>query len=179
MNNNKRINFIMAIVVVLIIGISIGYAALSASLNIIGGSKIKKSSWDIHFKNLHVKEGSVEATSPAVIKPNKIDINYSISLEKPGDFYEFSVVVVNDGTIDAKLSADPTLSGLTPEQKVYSNYTVTYNDGSPVAKNDKLKAGAEKTLKVRVEYKKDITPEQLPSETQEVTLTFAMNYIQD
>ena len=177
--NNKRTNFSIAIIVLLIIGISIGYAALSASLNIIGGSKIKKSSWDIHFKNLHVKEGSVEATSPAVIKPNKMDINYDITLAKPGDFYEFTVNVVNDGTIDAKLSADPTLSGLTPEQKVYANYTVTYNDGTKVSKGDKLKADTSKTLKVRVEYKKDITPEQLPSESQEVTLTFAMNYIQD
>ena len=177
--NNKKTNFIMAVIVVLIIGISIGYAALSASLNIIGGSKIKKNSWDIHFKNLNVTDGSVTATVPAAIKPNKVDINYDVTLAKPGDFYEFRVVVVNDGTIDAKLSANPTLSGLTEAQKVYSDYKVTYNDGSAVAKGDKLKAGAEKTLKVRVEYKKDITASQLPTEAQEVALTFAMNYIQD
>ena len=44
--------------------------------------------------------------------------------------------------------------------------------------NDSLAAGTSKTLRVKVEFKKDITSTQLPSATEDVDLTFAMNFIQ-
>ena len=43
------------ILVVLIIGISLGYAALSTNLQINGSSQVKSSSWDIHFTKLSLK----------------------------------------------------------------------------------------------------------------------------
>ena len=132
----------------LVIGISIGYAALSATLNIAGDTTIEKNTWDIHFENLQKTEGSVVATKDAVIEDKNTNINYLVALQKPGDFYEFKVDVKNAGTIPAKLSSTPTLSGLTDAQKVYTNYTVTYDDGSTVSENDALAVNESKTLQL-------------------------------
>ena len=177
-SKNIRRNYAIIVVLLLVIGISIGYAALSATLNINGQTTIGKSSWDVHFENLQVTDGSVEAVTPAEINEDKTDINYSVKLVNPGDFYEFTVDVKNGGTIPAKISSTPTLAGLSDAQKEYTNYTVTYRDGSTVSANDSLAAGTSKTLRVKVEFKKDITSTQLPSATEDVDLTFAMNFIQ-
>lgn len=176
--NNKHNNKGLVLLLLLILGISIGYAALTANLNINGTSTIQKANWDIHFENLAKTEGSVIATTEAAIDENKMTINYAVDLVEPGNFYEFTVDVKNAGTIDAKLSDVPTMTGVSEEQDVYVNYTVTYADGSEVKAGDVLSKGESKSIKVRVEYDPAITADQLPTEEQSLTLTYSMNYIQ-
>ena len=170
---------VLSLLALLLLTITVGYAALSTTLNINGTSKINNATWDVHFANLTVTEGSVSATKAATIDSGKTAIDYNVELIKPGDFYEFTVDVTNTGTIDAKLGAAPILSGVSAEQDVYTNYTVTYSDDTAINANDKLAAGATKKLKVRVEFDRNITNSQLPTEAQPLNLTFAMNYVQD
>ena len=63
-------------------------------------------------------------------------------------------------------------------QPAIVNYTVTWSDGSPITANTALAAGATKTAKVRVEYKKDITAAQLPSADTALSLTCSIPYVQ-
>ena len=100
---NKHKKYIVY-VLLLILCISIGYAALSTTLNITGVSNINSAKWDIHFENVKVSDTSVTATSPAAIDAAKTTVNYSVRLPKPGDSYTFTVDVVNAGTIDAMIS---------------------------------------------------------------------------
>ncbi|MBR2246799.1 MAG: hypothetical protein IKG58_03030 [Bacilli bacterium] len=179
MKKKSNTYLVVATILILIVGISIGYAALSSTLNISGRTAIKKTTWDVHFATLSVTNGSVEAITPAEINEAKTDVNYSVNLEKPGDYYEFTVDVVNGGTIPAKLAATPTITGLTEAQKQYITYTVTYADGTPIQKDDKLGSEHVKIVKVRVEYKKDLAADQLPTTDQEANLTFAMNFVQE
>lgn len=169
---------VLSLLALLLLTITVGYAALSTTLNINGTSKINNATWDVHFKNLEVTAGSVSATKAATID-SATEIDYNVELIKPGDFYEFTVDVTNTGTIDAKLGEAPILSGVSAEQDVYTNYTVTYSDDTAINANDKLAAGATKRLKVRVEFDRNITNSQLPTEAQPLDLTFAMNYVQD
>ena len=169
---------VLSLLALLLLTITVGYAALSTTLNINGTSKINNATWDVHFANLEVTSGSVSATKAATID-SATEIDYNVELIKPGDFYEFTVDVTNTGTIDAKLGDAPILSGVSPEQDVYTNYTVTYSDDTAINANDKLAAGATKKLKVRVEFDRNITNSQLPTEAQPLNLTFAMNYVQD
>jgi len=178
MKGNKRTNYIVVAILLLVVGISIGYAALTATLTITGNTTINKNTWDVHFETLNVTEGSVTATTPAAISGSKLDINYAITLAKPGDFYEFTVNVTNGGTLPAKLSATPQILGLSNDQKVYTTYTVTYSDGTAVQANDTIAAGQSRTIKVRVQYRTDITDSQLPVAEQNPELTFSMNFIQ-
>ena len=169
---------VLSLLALLLLTITVGYAALSTTLNINGTSKINNATWDVHFANLKVTSGSVSATKAATID-SATEIDYNVELIKPGDFYEFTVDVTNTGTIDAKLGAAPILSGVSAEQDVYTNYTVTYSDDTAIHANDKLAAGATKKLRVRVVFDRNITNSQLPTEAQTLDLKFAMNYVQD
>lgn len=175
--NSKK--FVLALLVLLLLTVSVGYSALSTTLNINGTSKINNATWDVHFENIKVTSGSVSATKVATIDTATTTVNYNVDLTKPGDFYEFIVDVKNAGSINAKLSALPTLSGVSAAQDVYTNYTVTYKDGTAIKADDKLASGETKTLKVKVEFDKNVANNQLPTEAQTLNLTFAMNYVQD
>ena len=175
-NNKKRVVSLALILLLLVL--TIGYAALQTTLNISGTSTINSSSWDVHFANITPTSGSVTPTTAPTIAADNKSISYAVTLTKPGDFYEFTVNVVNGGGIAAKLSAAPTITGPSTAQDVYTNYTVKYSDGTIPAANDSLAAGATKTYRVRVEYDKNIDASQLPTTPQEMTLTVSMNYTQ-
>ena len=175
MKNKKK--KIIVYVCLLILCISVGYAALSTTLNITGVSNIKSAKWDVHFDNLKVNNDSVTATSPAVIDATKTAVNYSVSLLKPGDSYSFTVDVVNAGTIDARLSG-LVKSNLTTEQKKYLSYTVTYGFNTPIKENDLLKAGTSERIRILVVYSDDKT--LAPTTQQTISnLTFRLDYVQD
>ena len=176
--SKKKLSFKNSAVLLLLIGVGIGYAVISTTLNITGKTTIGKSSWDVHFENLVTTTGSVTPTQAAVIDSGKTNITYEIPLELPGDFYEFTVDVKNGGTIPAKVSANPTLGGITSAEDVYLNYTVTYADGTEIKLDDELAPSATASYKVRVEFDKNITGSQLPTDAKVLDLTFAVNYVQ-
>ena len=173
-NKNKKV---VVYVCLLILCISVGYAALSTTLNITGVSNIKSAKWDVHFDNLKVNNDSVTATSPAVIDATKTAVNYSVSLLKPGDSYSFTVDVVNSGTIDAMVSVVSN-TGLSDEQKKYVSYSVTYSNGLEVNTKDSLNAGDKRKLKVEVRYRTDLSASDLPNEDKLLDLTFKVTYVQ-
>ena len=162
--------------------ITIGYAYLTQNLSITGTSFINNPRWDIYFDNIVVNPDSVELSgtnTPATIdQNNKTSVSFNVTLDKPGDFYEFTVDVKNAGSVPAKLNALPTVSGVSSAQSVYTTYTFTHTDGTAIAVGETLAAGASKNFKVRVEYKSDIQPSQLPTSAQNLTLTVAMQYVQ-
>ena len=177
MKKKKNSSFVV-IALLLIVTISIGYAALSTTLNINGTSTIKTQTWDVHFANVKATTttGATVTKAPTITEGKTTEVTYNVALNQPGSVYEFTVDVVNGGTIAAKTSAIPTLGGNT--QPTIFNYTVTWSDGSPITANTALAAGDTKTAKVRVEYKKDITAAQLPSADTALSLTCSIPYVQ-
>ena len=174
-NNKKKLSLSILLIIILVIGI--GYAYLTSNLSITGATEVVANSWNIHFENLNVKEGSVSATSPATIQSNNVDITYSVTLARPKEYYEFTVDVKNDGTLPGKVSVS-TLNGITDEASSVIDYTIRYINGNPVNIGDILNAGAKKTIRVRVFYKDDITSEDFPSNNLNLTLTFNLQYVQ-
>ena len=177
----------VVIAVILLIAISIGYAALSTTLSINGTANIASSSWDIHFANLQTTTGSVTpTTAPTVSGTSTTSLTWAVSLAEPGDFYEFTIDAVNGGSINAKIAENGiTKTTLTPTQDTYVNYTVTYSDGTAIAAGDTLaksgETGSTKTIKVRVEFDPNVTAEQLNALTDSLALTlnFSLDYVQD
>ena len=175
MRNKKKM---LVILLLLVVGISIGYAAITTTLNINGNTKIEKASWDVHFENLVLSEGIVDASVPAAIDSTKTVINYTINLVEPGDFYEFTVDIVNSGSIDAMIN-EVLKEGLSADQEKYIDYSVKYTDGDEVLEKDSLKSGATKNIIVSVKYKEDVNAEDLPEEEETLNLSFSITYIQD
>ena len=177
MKNKKKSKSVVLLLLLLILGISIGYAALTTTLNINGNTTIEKASWDIHFENLVKTTGSEVATVDASIDDTKTLIEYTVTLPKPGDYYEFTVDIVNNGTIDAMIS-EVLKEGLTTEQEKYISYTATYSDGVALEEKDYLKSGETQNIRVRVKYRDDISASELPTENQSLLLKFMVTYIQ-
>ena len=57
--SNLKIGLVLLIV--LTVGFSVGYAYLNTTLTINGTSTVQKNTWDTHFDNIKIKEGSVTA----------------------------------------------------------------------------------------------------------------------
>ena len=159
----------------LIIGLSIGFAFLSTSLNMLGQTTVARTSWDVHFENVQVSEDSVYASTPK-IDENETTVSYNVHLDLPGDFYEFCVDAVNDGTLDAEIE---TFTSTEIDSRVlqYLSYSVTYSDGEEIGEHDVLEAGTSATYKVRVEYMKDIEASDLNEVGVDLELSFSVIYI--
>ena len=130
--NKTQVYLLLIFSLALLIGI--GYAALSATLNINGQTTINKASWDVHMEDINVTSGSVTATTIPTLDTAKTTVNFSVKLTNPGDFYEFTVKEVNKGTIDAMVSTI-SKTGLTTAQAKYLDYIVTYDSGLVVTDN--------------------------------------------
>ena len=171
-------NYLIYVFILLILSIGIGYALLQTNLNINGLADIGINEWDIHFDNVQVKSGSVTATTPATINPqDNTKVNYAIKLDKPGNYYEFTVDIVNAGTLPGEISL-VTVSGIDSTYADIIKYSVYYINGFPVKVGDILNDGSTKTIKIRTYFNTDIDNDDLPSEDFSLNLVLDINYIQ-
>ncbi len=177
-NKNGSRNRLVGLLLLLIVFISVGFAYLSGSLDIVGTAKIKSNSWDVYFSSAGTAtSGSVTPVNPATISNgNDKLITFTLNLDKPGEFYEFSPVIKNGGTINAKLKSF-SITGAEGYEDIL-NYKVTYSDGTALAVGNTLQADSTKTLKVRVELKKDISADDLLTEDANLNLAFQVQYEQ-
>lgn len=177
MRRNNKVTYLGFVIMILLIGI--GYALLTTNLNITGTTVLKDNRWDIHFENVQVTSGSVTATTPAIDQAGTT-VSYGVTLDKPGDFYEFTVNAVNDGSIDGMIeSFSSKLNGA--EITTLPNaleYSVTYSDAVPIANKHLLATGSSETFRIKVEYKTNIEISDLPSTEQTLNLLFTITYVQ-
>ena len=155
---------------------SIGYAVLSENLKISSSANVGKMTWDVRFENIVVREGSVNGSS--TIESDKTSIRASLDLNKPGDYYEFYVDIVNKGSLDAKLDS-LVKTALTVAQKKYLNYTITYKDYVEIQPNDLLIAESRDTIRVLIEVKELADSSLLPDSAFHLDLEGKFNYVQN
>ena len=148
--NSKKI-----IILILILSISIGFAYLSATLNIAGLIGYKGNSWNIYFDNVQIIN-NIEGTNKPTINNSKDEVNFSVSMGEPSELYEFSIDVVNDGTIDAMID-EIIKTGINSNNSEYLDYTVTYINGNNLTRKDLLTHGSRVRLDIKVSYKYETT----------------------
>ena len=184
MNRNRK-NYLLYILIILLI--SIGYAITQSNLMINGTGKIASTKFDVYFENLTVKDGSVIVNETAgdkaaeILENNTQKVEYSITFKEPGEFYEFEVYAVNNGSTDVKIQT--ILSKINNEVinnniPSYLDYSVLYEDGTPVSVDDVLQAGTSTKMKVKIEFKTDINPDELPDSDIDLSFSFEITYIQ-
>ena len=178
---SSKVLMIIAILIFCVF-IKIGYAYLSQDLAMSGLTVAAKNTWDVHFadnsivekENLDECSGGITCsriTQHAAIGQDGVSVNFGVEFHVIGDYYEFTVDVVNNGTIDAMLN-EIVKEGLTGNSE-YLDFTVTYSDGTPIAQYDQLlKNGGTETLKVTVTYI------GTPIEDVNANLGLTVNYIQ-
>ena len=177
MRRKNKVTYLGFIIMILLLGI--GYAALQTNLNITGTTVLKDNRWDIHLENVSVNNESVSASTPT-INTNKDTVSYSVTLNKPGDFYEFTVDAKNDGSIDGMISS---ISSKLNGEEITNlptalSYELTYSDGIEIAQNHLLEAGEKETYKLKLAYRTDITASDLPSTETSLNFSFSVTYVQ-
>ena len=182
----KRLNFnikdrkvlilVLCLVLVCVFTLTIAYAALNAVLTIQGSAQVTSADWDIHLANPKVTNGSATTNVPQ-IKTNST-MNFATTLNMPGDFYEFTVDVVNSGSIDAMIESVIKNPELDASQKKYLNYEVTYQNGESITTKQTLSKGTTMPIKVRIEYRRDLSASDLPTGQVALDLSLTLEYIQ-
>lgn len=162
MKNNKKKTTIYVTILIVIACLTVGYALLSTSLNITGNTILSGNTWDIHWENVQVSDGSTTGNTKEAIITNPTKVEFNINLNEPGDYYEFTVDAVNEGTIDGMIDVISTnvyqSNGTTPATLPSAiTYSITYDDDTPLEQYQSLPANSSNTYKVRVEYKRDIS----------------------
>ena len=175
--HKRKMNILYILVFIALASFGVGYSYISTQLNVNGTANVTAASWDVHFDNLNVTEGSVTATTPADITSDTT-VEFAATLEEPGDFYEFTVDVTNQGSMDAMIDDFSISPTLTTAQAKYLEYQITYSDGAPLANKQELKAGLTETLKVRFSYIENSDKTNYPTEDQTFTVSFTADYTQ-
>ena len=174
--NKKNLLIILCFILFSIFTLTIVYAALSVTLNIIGNAEVSAANWDIYLDNVQFNSNSATTTVPFV--SNKTTVSFSTTLTNPGDFYEFTIDVVNNGSIDAMIDSVVKTPTLTTAQAKYLNYIVEYQNGEAISTKQLVSKNSFVRLKVKVEFRKDILPSDLPTQSETLDLSLTVNYIQ-
>ena len=149
-----------------------------------GTSQVKNNTWDIHFNNVQVMNGSVEigeGKQAATIDSNDTSrLTFSVKFNRPGDYYEFTVDIVNAGTLDGMIGS---IESKVNNQDIsnlpsYMEYSITYLDGDPLGNNFLLSAGNTGTIKVRVGFNEDISEDDLLDIAETLNFSLPVNYTQ-
>lgn len=161
MKNSKK--FFILILVVAIIAMSAGYAALSQTLTINGTAKID-SSWDIKFTNITDGTAVGGATNVSAPEYTGTTATFDVSLTSPGDSMTYEITVTNAGTLDAVLdSIDITSS---------ENDAIIY-EVTGVQQGTELAASTTNTVTVKVTYNPAVeTQPTVLNKTLKVTLEY-------
>ena len=175
----KVTNIAIIALAVAVVFMSVGFALYSTQLTLNGTATVKPASWSVKFDTTAgatVAQNSVPATTSNL---TDTAYTYSFTLNKPGDYFEVDLSVVNDGTINAILKKI-TMNGVDSSNNKYLRYTLTYA-GTPYTQttdglSTALNAEATATVKVKVEYLLPNDSADLPQTQQTVTIFGALDY---
>lgn len=105
MKDRRKRNIIIGSLACLLVFMSVGYAILSATLNI-KGTSIFEGNWDIIITNVEMSTTGkgVTGTYSDLAEDNK-NLTLSVELQKPKDEVIYTITVKNQGSIDASLKA--------------------------------------------------------------------------
>ena len=162
MKDKKKI--VIGVLCALIMIMAVGYALLSQQLSITGSAAIT-SNWQVEITNITQKEKSAGATTNNT-NYTATTASFNTSLTSPGDYALYEVTVTNKGTLDAVLSAEPTIT-------TGNNEAITY-ELEGIRRGDKiLKNNKTDTFTIKVTYNPSTTqqPSTLTSNI-EITLSY-------
>ena len=180
-DNKRKGKGVMILLLIAVLLMTVGFAAFVSNLQIDGTVNVTPTKWSVHYVSNSITPTSGSVTATASV--NETTYSFEVDLEKPGDFYEATVQVTNDGDFDAVLTSI-TMSGVTSANSAYLLYTVTYDDStyasSTTGLSKELDAGATENVKVRVEYLLPADAEDLPTGSTPITvnLTGTLHYDQ-
>ena len=174
---NKRTKYTF-IVLMLVLAISIGYAALTTVLKINSSISVTKAEFLIHFDNVGTVPHKATVTEEAhITNEAKTEISFAATMDLD-NYYRFTTDIVNEGSIPGKIKSIE-LNGLTESQKKFIHYSVKYTESNKVmAIGDYFGPHSGKNITVEVLYKlaDDIENDELPTDDMTFDCTFIITF---
>ena len=161
--NKKRRQIVIISLIIVLIGMTVGYATYSSNVEIKGTSTIT-SSWDIQITN--ITGGTPTGTAENAKAPTwkNTEASMEANLYKQGDAMEYDITIENKGTLDAKLDNIITDNKNSNTEAILISFT-------GYKKGEVLKANQSKIVHVKIEYNPNYEGEETSSET-EITFDF-------
>lgn len=170
MRDNKK-NWIIGALLVAVVAMSVGYAALAQTLTINGTASIADASWNVAITN--IAEGTLNnATTNGTVTYTATTATFAVDLKEPGASATYVITVRNAGTIDAILNSISGISEVNAQEPSDINFAVS----GVTAGTTTLAAGATNTITVTVTWNADST--EVPTTTSK-TAVITLNYAQD
>ena len=175
-------NVLMVALVVAILIMSVGYAALSQRLTVNGTATIGDAEWKVRITDITfdatnstvTSTDSTQSLDPAETATGEgsTGAKFNVTLGAPGDKAVYTVTIKNLGTIEAELDAITDLTEINEADPEDIKFTVIPAEGNA----DTLAANATHTYTVSVEW---ISTEnqEMPTAT-EKTATIHFDYVQ-
>lgn len=170
---NKKRNYVIVVLVVLLLALAVGYAAFSDTLTI-SGTANAKGTFDMEFTSATIDTATAEGidkdNSTATISADKNTVTVTVKdLAYPGAGTNVTVVAKNVGTIPAKLKtlnftglddADIEVKfpdGLAVGEKIEPNGTCTITFSVKWKTDSDLKTEKTVNFNATLEYEQDTT----------------------
>lgn len=189
MKNEKYLTGIVVCLSIVVIIMSVGYAAFTSDLNIGGTATVKASKWQVKFLG-EGEGGYVETADSQNANPKEITDNnftFTVELPNPGDFYETTLQVKNAGTLKAQLSSinmNATASPADVNMSQYFKYSIKVGEHeyleskSNITDSKVLNPNDTENVVVRIDYILPGNADDLPAQDETITVSGVLNYKQ-
>ncbi len=169
--NKKGKKILIAGLFIFMLILFTAYGVFNANLNIDGTASIS-SKWDIHIRSIIADNiiGNAKSLS-ASVGDSGLSATFEANLISPKDSITYKVIIINDGTIDAKLSDINFYQSQSGD-----NAAIKYSY-SGVDINDKLASGNTAELQITVTFTGDSAEEV--DDDFENQLKLILSYVQD
>lgn len=176
---------IIAVLAITVLVMTVGFAYYQADLEFNGAVTVSPANWSVHFDDqVSVTAGSQEIEYDV---SEGTTVIWSTTLSNPGEYAEFTVNVLNEGTFNAILT-DIMMSGHTAHSD-YLKYEVYYNNsdtpyestksGLNISLAKKTTTATSAPVKVRVTYIAPSDSSKLPSSAVTANLALNLTYKQE
>jgi len=175
-------NVMMVALVVAILIMAVGYAALSQRLTVNGTATIGDAQWKVRITDIAFDADNSTVTSTASTQSldpaetatgeGSTGAKFNVTLGAPGDKAVYNVTVTNLGTIEAELDAITDLTEINAADPEDIKFTVTPAESNAAT----LPADATHTYTVTVEWVS--TENQVVPTVTEKTATIHFDYVQ-
>ena len=164
----RRKNIILAILIVMLVGMTIGYSALREYLTINGTSNIT-SDFKVVFTD--IQDGTMNgATTVKKEITAPTTATFQVQLDKPGSSAEYNITVQNKGKLNAYLESIEGIDEANEKAPTDIKFKI-----SGITRYTKLAVDESKTFKVIVTFDENAT--NIPEESKQLTLK--LNFAQD
>ena len=128
----------IAAICIAVVGVSVAYAALTASLTITGTATVEAATWDVHWDASPSGSANQSTASVSNVAATTDKLTFAVKFTAPGDSVTINAKMVNDGTLKAKLSGNADLTNDNADLAQYIDATMTVDGISYTAAQGKV-----------------------------------------